>query len=292
MGNNSEIIKKIEGINNLIREKKIDEAEKRVNDLFNEIEVVEINNHGRVYDFANELEFILFCQNLDKHVNISWTRNFVSELYYLKSVIYFEKKMHKESVKEINNAFKWNPNSGKMYLELLENYLKLKDFHNFEIYFDKAKDIILEPIELSMLYRKYGYYCIETKKHELAYNVLRYAFLLFPRKENEAEIEYLSKMVGIKLRNIPDIGCVKYIRDMGLEYEANPKIITAYISVIKNLEQTLRKETNKDRKLYFYERLVHYYNNLYIFKADKDIHEGLMNVIKEYINFRGETSKK
>ena len=98
-------------------------------------------------------------------------------------------------------------------------------------------------------------------------------------------------MVGIKLRNIPDIGVVKYIRDAGLEYEASDKIITAYITVIRNLEGALKKETNKERKIYLYERLVHYYNNLYIFKTDKDIHDGLMSIIKEYVNFRGETSK-
>lgn len=286
------IIKKIEAINDLIRKKEIEEAENKLDNLFNEIEIVEINNHGRVYDFANELEFVLFCQTIDKNVNISWTRNFISELYYLKAVIYFEKKMHKESIKEINNAFKWNPCSGKMYLELLENYIKLNDYHNFEIYFNKAKEIILEPIELSMLYRKYAYFCIETKKNELAYNLLRYSFLIFPRKENEAEIEYLSKMVGIKLRNIPDIGVIKYIRDEGLEYEANDSIITAYITVIRNLEGALKKETNKERKIYLYERLVHYYNNLYIFKTDKDIHESLMSVIKEYIDFRSETTEK
>ncbi len=291
MSDNSSIIKKIEEINELIRHRNIEDAEKKLDNLFNQIEVVEINNHGRVYDFANELEFILFCQTLDKHVNISWTRNFISELYYLKAVICFEKRMYKESIKEINNAFKWDPISGKMYLELLENYIRLKDFHNFEIYFNKAKEIILEPVELSMLYRKYAYFCIETKKHELAYNILRYSFLIFPRKENENEIEYLSKMVGIKLRNIPDIGVVKYIRDAGLEYEASDKIITAYITVIRNLEGALKKETNKERKIYLYERLVHYYNNLYIFKTDKDIHDGLMSIIKEYVNFRGETSK-
>lgn len=291
MSDNSSIIKKIEEINELIRHRNIEDAEKKLDNLFNQIEVVEINNHGRVYDFANELEFILFCQTLDKHVNISWTRNFISELYYLKAVICFEKRMYKESIKEINNAFKWDPISGKMYLELLENYIRLKDFHNFEMYFNKAKEIILEPVELSMLYRKYAYFCIETKKHELAYNILRYSFLIFPRKENENEIEYLSKMVGIKLRNIPDIGVVKYIRDAGLEYEASDKIITAYITVIRNLEGALKKETNKERKIYLYERLVHYYNNLYIFKTDKDIHDGLMSIIKEYVNFRGETSK-
>ena len=291
MSDNSSIIKKIEEINELIRHRNIEDAEKKLDNLFNQIEVVEINNHGRVYDFANELEIILFCQTLDKHVNISWTRNFISELYYLKAVICFEKRMYKESIKEINNAFKWDPISGKMYLELLENYIRLKDFHNFEIYFNKAKEIILEPVELSMLYRKYAYFCIETKKHELAYNILRYSFLIFPRKENENEIEYLSKMVGIKLRNIPDIGVVKYIRDAGLEYEASDKIITAYITVIRNLEGALKKETNKERKIYLYERLVHYYNNLYIFKTDKDIHDGLMSIIKEYVNFRGETSK-
>lgn len=291
MSDNSSIIKKIEEINELIRHRNIEDAEKKLDNLFNQIEVVEINNHGRVYDFANELEFILFCQTLDKHVKISWTRNFISELYYLKAVICFEKRMYKESIKEINNAFKWDPISGKMYLELLENYIRLKDFHNFEIYFNKAKEIILEPVELSMLYRKYAYFCIETKKHELAYNILRYSFLIFPRKENENEIEYLSKMVGIKLRNIPDIGVVKYIRDAGLEYETSDKIITAYITVIGNLEGALKKETNKERKIYLYERLVHYYNNLYIFKTDKDIHDGLMSIIKEYVNFRGETSK-
>lgn len=291
MNNSSEIIKRIEEINEFIRHKNIEEADKKLDSLFNDIDVVEINGHGRVYDFANELEFILFCQNMEKQVNISWTRNFISELYYLKAVIYFEKRMYNESIKEINNAFKWNPNSGKMYLELLENYIRLNDFHNFEVYFNKAKEIILEPVEVSMLYRKYAYFCIEQKKHELAYNILRYSFLIFPRKENEDEIEYLSKMVGIKLRNIPDIGVVKYIRDEGLEYEANDKIISTYLTVIKNLEEALKKEKSKDRKLYLYEKLVHYYNNVYIFKTDKDIHEGLMSIIKEYINFRKESGE-
>lgn len=288
MNNNQNIFKGIEQINDMIKEKKIEEAEKKLDYLFNEVEVVEINNHGRVYDFANELEFILFCQNLDKSVNISWTRNFVSELHYLRAVIYFEKKMYKESIKEINNALKWNPNSGKMYLELLENYIKLNDYHNFETYFDKAKEIILEPIELSMLYRKYAYFCIENKDNELAYNVLRYSFLLFPRKENEAEIDYLSKMIGIKLRTIPDIGVISYIRDAGLEYEPSKEIISTYLSAIKNLEGAIRKEDNREKKGYMYEKLIHYYNNIYLLKADRIIHEALMSAIKEYINFRSE----
>lgn len=292
MVDKSNTIKRIEEINNLIKEKNIEEAEKRLDGLFNEIEVIEINNHGRIYDFANELEFVLFCQSMEKPVNISWTRNFISELYYLKAVINFEKKMYQESINEINNAFRWNPNSGKMYLELLENYIKLNDFHNFEINFNKAKEIILEPVELSMLYRKYAFFCIETKKHELAYNVLRYSFLLFPRKENEQEIDYLSKLVGIKLRNIPDVGVVKYIRDIGLEYQASNKIIGTYISVIKNIEGAIKKEEIKERKLHLYERLVHYYNNLYIFKTDTNIHDGLMAAIKSYIACKEELQKK
>ena len=112
--------------------------------------------------------------------------------------------------------------------------------------------------------------------------------MLFPRKENEAEIDYLSKMVGIKLRTIPDIGVISYIRDAGLEYEPSKEIISTYLSAIKNLEGAIKKEDKREKKGYMYEKLIHYYNNIYLFKADKIIHEALMSAIKEYINFRSE----
>ena len=99
-------------------------------------------------------------------------------------------------------------------------------------------------------------------------------------------------MVGLKLRNIPDIGVIKYIRDFGLEYEPNSNIIATYITVIKNLEVTLNKETNRNRKIYLYERLVHYYNNLYIFKADKEIHKNLISIIKEYLDYKKQAPSK
>lgn len=292
MNKKSEIIKRIEEINNLIKENKLEEADEKIDDIFSKIEIVEVNNHGRVYDFSNELEFIFFCQTLEKRVNISWTRNFASELYYLKSAILFRKEEYKEAVKIVNHAMKWNPVNGKLYLALLDNYIKLDDGQAFEKVFNKAKSMMLEPADLSLLYNKYAAFCMENKRHELAYNVFRYAFLLSPKKENEIAIDNISKIIGIKLRNIPDVGVIQYIRDEGLEYEPDKNVVLTYITAAKNLERVLKKETNQEKKLYLYAKLVRYYNNLYVLKTDKDIHNLLMSTIKDYINFKQEIKPK
>ena len=165
---------------------------------------------------------------------------------------------------------------------LNEEYDRLISKKNF--YMNLLKNLPHGSIQIKQINgRKYAYLCIETNEYEKAYNVLRYSSLIYYREENINEIKYLSSIEKINLKISPDIGCINYIRESGLEYKAQPEIIHTYISIANLLEEQLVKnELNHESKINILYRLVDIYTNLYIFNGDNKTHNLQMEAIKKY----------
>ena len=276
-------LEQIKIIINLIKNKKIEEVEKELNDLLENTEKVEINKYGRVFDFENQIQFVLYCNTKETKGNVQWDRTYISEMYYYKGIIEFEKRNYTESIQQLKKSLKWNPVKVSAYNELLENYIKLNDFTEFEETFKKSLKIVTTPLEVSILYKKYAFFCIERKEYELAYNILKYTALIYPRKENEEEIDYLSSICKVKLPKFPDLGTIQYIREHDLEYKANDSIINTYLSLAQLFEQELKKDTTIEQKKMYLEKLVDIYTKLYFFKCENNIHNLLMDTIRKLL---------
>lgn len=262
--------------------KKYDEAEKIIDELIENIEVIEIDKYGKVLDFSNEVEFVFYCQGQERDSNISWNRNYISDIYLNKAIILYEKGEYKKANLILKKALRWNPVRIQIYCEILENYIKLNNMEKFKKYFNEALSKALTPLELAILYRKYAFFCIDRHEYELAYNILLYTKLMFPRKETDAEIDYLSQKAGVALKRWPDIGTIDYIRENELEYKANRVVIITYASLAKHYEEELAKQESEDT----YIKLVSYYEILYFFNKDEKIHSLLIDVMRKYNEFK------
>ena len=75
-----EVIEELKKSNMYIAKKKFVNATGILDRLLKSIEPIEIDKHGKVLDFRNHLEFILYC-HMDRHTKISWTRN-TKSCYY------------------------------------------------------------------------------------------------------------------------------------------------------------------------------------------------------------------
>lgn len=278
---NTRLVKLNEAIK-LNNSKQYDKAEKIIDELIDNIEVVEIDKYGKVLDFSNEVEFVFYCQGQEKNSNISWNRNYNSDIYLNKAIILYEKQDYKEAIVFLKKALRWNPVRIDLYCEILENYIKLGDKIEFKKYFIEAVDKALTPLELAVLYRKYAFLCIDKKQYELAYNILLYTKLMLPRKEADSEIDYLSQISGIALKKWPDVGTIDYIRECGLEYKSNATVIVTYVSLVKHYEEELAKEKREDT----FVKLISYYEILYFFNKDEKIHTLLIDVMKKYSEFK------
>jgi len=267
---------------NLNNNKEYDKAEKIIDELIENIEFVEIDKYGKVLDFSNEVEFVFYCQGQEKDSNISWNRNYISDIYLNKAIILYEKGEHKEAILILNKALRWNPVRMQLYCEMLENYIKLNNIEKFKKCFEEALNKALTPLELAILYRKYAFFCIDRHEYELAYNLLLYTKLMFPRKETDAEIDYLSQKAGVPLKRWPDIGTVDYIRENGLEYKSNRVVVVTYASLAKHYEEELVKEQSEDTFI----KLISYYEILYFFNKDEKIHSLLIDVMRKYNQFK------
>lgn len=274
----NEIIKRF---NNLFKEKKIEEAEKLIDSTIENIKIVDINEYGKVLDFRDKLQFIYYCQG-NKEVNISWTKNFLPNLYLAKGVILYEKKLYHEAIDVLKKGLRWNPMAIDIYFEILEICIKLRDRKIFRDYFEKAKDVALTPLDLAILYKTYAVFCVDEGQKELAYNLLLYSKVFFPRRETDIELDYLENLEGLKLKRWPDLGTIEYIRRQGLEYRKNDKIVSAYIQNIKiNLQELGKQETQ-----YLFEDTIRLYQDLYFFEPDDKIYLGLVKITKDYEKFR------
>lgn len=273
----------INNVYKLIKDKKYELAEQEIDRLFQKSDNAEIGSKGRIYDFENDFQMILYCNISKNKSRLEWKRSFVSDLYYQKGFIFLEKQQYENAMENLKESLKWNPVKFQSYMEILEIYTRMKDWNKFEEYFTKAIKVAIKPEEISKLYRKYAYLCIETNEYEKAYNVLRYSSLIYYREENINEIKYLSSIEKINLKLSPDIGCINYIRESGLEYNVQPEIINAYISIANLLEEQLVKnELIHESKINILYRLVDIYTNLYIFNGDNKTHNLQMEAIKKY----------
>lgn len=277
---NTRLVKLNEAIQ-LNNNKEYDKAEKIIDELIENIEIVEIDRYGKVLDFSNEVEFVFYCQGQERDSNISWNRNYISDIYLNKAIILYEKSEHKKANVFLKKALRWNPVRIQIYCEILENYIKLNDIIKFKKYFEEAVSKALTPLELAILYRKYAFFCIDRHEYELAYNILLYTKLMFPRKETDAEIDYLSQKAGVPLKRWPDIGTIDYIRENRLEYKANSIVIVTYASLAKHYEEELEKEKTED----VFIKLISYYEILYFFNKDEKIHSLLIDVLRKYNEF-------
>lgn len=273
----------INNVYKLIKDKKYELAEQEIDRLFQKSDNAEIGSKGRIYDFENDFQMILYCNISKNKSRLEWKRSFISDLYYQKGFIFLEKQQYENAMENLKESLKWNPVKFQSYMEILEIYTRMKDWNKFEEYFTKAIKVAIKPEEISKLYRKYAYLCIETNEYEKAYNVLRYSSLIYYREENINEIKYLSSIEKINLKLSPDIGCINYIRESGLEYNVQPEIINTYISIANLLEEQLVKnELNHESKINILYRLVDIYTNLYIFNGDNKTHNLQMEAIKKY----------
>ena len=274
-----ETVEQLNRSNAYIERKKYAEADKILDKLLKEIEPVEIDNHGRVLDFTNRLEFFLYCHTNNK-VNISWSRNFLSDIYLQKGIILFENKSFKEAISVFEKALKWNPVSMHIYNEILEACIGMRDYTKFDYYFQKAVKYAIRPFDLSMLYKKLGYVWIEKGQDEIAYNLFLYSKLFFPRKEADTEIAFLEKRFGTKLKYYPDLGTIEYLKKKDLLYKRPEYIIPAYTSLIKAMQDIMIKEEFQTRENYLL--LIDYYHGLYFHNPGGLIHLALLAVQREY----------
>ncbi len=274
-----EIIDQIKKANMYVQKKKAVEADAILDRLLKSIEPVEIDKYGKVMDFNTQLEFVLYC-NMDKRRKISWTRNFLSEIYLLKGIIQFDNKKYKEAIAWYEKALRWNPVSVPIYSEILETYMKLKDFEKFDMYFQKAIKIAVRPVEIALLYKKLGYVWIEKGNDEIAYCLLLYSKLFFPRKEADKEIAYLEKKVGTKLKYFPDLGAIEYLKEKGLEYQKPDYVVPSLISIIKAMLDLMKKEKYQTKENYL--MVIDYYHSLYFHRPGSGIHSQMLSLQREY----------
>lgn len=282
---NDQIVLKLNKIYALIKEKNLDEADEKLQKLIDNTPKTEIDTHGQVLDFDNQIQFIFYCKNRNKKdIPIQWTKSYLSEMYYIKGVILFEKNKYLEAIKYHKIALKWNPVKIKSYMEILECYIKLKNVDEFYNNFITALTIALEPKDISTIYRKYAFLCIELNDYELAYNLLKYSCLIYYREENMREIDYLSSIAKVNLKKVPDIGTIQFIRNNNLEYNPNPIIAATYASQAELYESFLEKEkTSKEQELNILDNLINIYSNLYFFDCNVQTHNLKLNAIKKYM---------
>ena len=155
-----ETVEQINRANALIRKEKYLDAERIVDKLLRTIEPVEINKSGRVMDFSNNMEYCLYS-HMNSKVPISWSRNFLSDIYLLKGIILAESRNFKEAIEYFDKALRWNPVSIRIYREILVTCINLRDYNKFDMYFNRAVKIAMRPIDIAMLYKKLGYVWIE-----------------------------------------------------------------------------------------------------------------------------------
>lgn len=274
-----EVIEQIKKAENYFNKKRFAEAENVVDKTLKNVEPIEIDKYGKVLDFSNQLEFVLYC-NMDKHLKISWTRNFLSDLYLLKAFIQYENRRYKETVLWCEKALRWNPVSVAIYSEILEACIKMKDFEKFDQYFDKAIKCAIRPIDLSMLYKKLAYVWLERGNDEIAYNLLLYSKLFFPRKETDIEIAYLESKFGTRLKYFPDLGAIQYLKEKNLEYQRPEYIVPTLISIIKAMSDLMKKDENLTKDVYLI--TIDYYHSLYFHRPGSGIHAQMLSLQREY----------
>lgn len=274
-----EIVTQLKKANLYISKKRMLEADSILDKLLKNIIPIEINEYGKVLDFNTRLEFILYCY-MDRHTKISWTRNFLSEIYLLKGIIKFEDRNYKKAISYYEKALRWNPASIPIYNEILESYIALKDFKKFYTYLEKAMKIAIRPIDIAILYKKIAFVYEEQGDSETAYNLLLYSKLFFPRKEVDLEIAYLEKKFGAKLKYFPDLGTIEYLKEKSLEYKRPEYIISTYAGIIKLMNDIMKKSENQTKENYLI--TIDYYNGLYFHKPNQDIHLEMLALQREY----------
>lgn len=207
-----ETVEQINRANALIRKERFLDAERIVDKLLRTIEPVEINKSGRVMDFSNNMEYYLYS-HMNNKVAISWSRNFLSDIYLLKGNILAESRNFKEAIEYFDKALRWNPVSIRIYREILVTCINLRDYNKFDTYFSRAVKIAMRPIDIAMLYKKLGYVWIERGEDEFAYNLILYSKLFFPKREADLKIDFLQQRIGTRLKKYPDLGTIEYIKE-------------------------------------------------------------------------------
>lgn len=217
---------------------------------------------------------------MDRKINISWTRNFLSDVCILKGIIEKENKSFKEAIKYFENALKWNPAGIHIYNEILETCMSLRDYDKFNIYFERALKYAARPIDLAMLYKKLGVVYIDKGQNETAYNLFLYSKMFFPSKEADEEIAFLAKRFGTSLKIYQDLSCIEYLKERNMLYERPNYIVPTYLSLVKSMEDMMKKEKYQTRENYLL--WIDYYYALYFHKPTEQIHSALLSVQREY----------
>lgn len=279
--NENNTIEQIKKADEYISKRKFKEAGEILDKLIENIDKIEIDEHGRVMDFDTQLGYVLW-NNMNPNKKISWNRNFLSEIYLIKGSIKYEQKKYKQAICEYEKALRWNPVNVSIYAEILEVYIKTKELEKFDIYLKKAMKVAVRTIDIAMLYEKAAYVYGLKGENETAYNLFLYSKMFFPLEQANEGIFTLEKEVGCQLQYFPNLGTIQYIKEKKLEYKRPDYVVPTLITVIDMMLEFIQEEEFMNRENYLI--LIDYYQNLYFHNPDEVIHGHMMAIQEEYEN--------
>ena len=256
-----EINKNIMIANNLINERKFEDAKKLLNEYIDEVSNKE--NLNNAFSFADVVEFYSANYKIGSNDGFKWIGYRLDDAYKLLAYISNEERNYDDAFMYLEKGLSFNPLNTELYFEKAETAKFMKDLDNLLKYAKDIYGVIFKVFDLSRYYRLLGFYYIEKEKYDLAYAL--YAISIHYENSEMAhnEIMYIRSKLNnptysltmkeiLKLLNdekIP-VGILKenleilkrFVRDESV-IEKFPKLVEAVSKHISKYEEEINENT-------------------------------------------------
>lgn len=219
-----EISKKVE---NLVYDKKIEEALNVIKPAISYIEKIEnVSDNEASYTFDSAIEFVAYIVYLknDKK-DTKWSSEIYSRIYTQYGYLLIEKNQLDLAHRMLKNALKFNPMSIGAYFELSSIALKQNNLQQYYDYTLKAGKRCLTFKGIAKYFRNLGYYYIQKKEYKLA--ICLYNISLIYDKNNYAlsQLDYIKSILKDQFV-IPEYKeCFDYAKEKEVDILPNIKLL-------------------------------------------------------------------
>lgn len=161
-----EIIGKIE---QYIKNKDYDTAERELLDILNSEEIKSVEDENNMYfTFYNYVEMMIFWKKYQPTKKLVRLENNIADMWYLLGFINFERKNYGKALEYLNKAQEWNPVSAQIRLEKADTYRCMGEFERYRVEAEKAYQYIYTSSYMAKYYRELGFYYSEKRVFDIA----------------------------------------------------------------------------------------------------------------------------
>jgi tetratricopeptide (TPR) repeat protein len=210
-----------------IQERKIEEAHRLIQKIVPDEVSFTDDRVSQYFTFNNPLEQSYYQEKFHPEKNIRIIPYNYNDIFNTYAWILVELGDYENAIRIIDRGLKYNPLNVDLLFEKGEIFKRDKNLKGLKEITSACHEYAYRPRDLARVFRNYGYIFVEEQNYDAAISSLMLSGMFEKNNWIDAELFYISQRTKqiIDLSKYDVSTCIKILKNYGLPWGANPKML-------------------------------------------------------------------